>query len=140
VVVYNNYTPRAPERRWANSHQEGRVGQPIVHFEIIGTDAIPLQQFYRELFDWHVGEAMPELGYYGMVDGASSGLAGGIGQEPDGGTRVTVYVQVPDLAATLDQAVARGGRVVMPPMEIPGVVTLAQFADPAGNVIGLVKA
>ena len=111
----------------------------VVHFEIIGKDAIKLQKFYRELFSWKVGDAMPDMGYYGLVDGETSGLAGGIGQEPDGSTRVTVYVQVPDLSATLDQAVAMGGKVVMPPMEIPGVVTLAQLADPDGNVIGLVK-
>jgi len=53
--------------------------------------------------------------------------------------RTTFYVQVPDLQATLDQAVAKGGKVVMPPMEIPGMVTLAQFADPEGNLVGLVK-
>lgn len=57
----------------------------------------------------------------------------------DGSPRVTVYVQVPDLQATLDQAVAMGGRVLMPPAEIPGVVTLALFADPDGNAIGLLK-
>jgi predicted enzyme related to lactoylglutathione lyase len=28
----------------------------------------------------------------------------------------------------------------MPPMDIPGAVSMAQFADPSGNVIGLVKA
>jgi predicted enzyme related to lactoylglutathione lyase len=28
----------------------------------------------------------------------------------------------------------------MPVTEIPGMVVLAQFADPEGNVIGLVKA
>ena len=115
------------------------MGQPIVHFEIMGKDAIKLQKFYAELLSWKVGQAMPDMGYYGLVDEQSSGLAGGIGQEPDGKTRVTVYVQVPDLQATLDQAVAMGGKVVMPPMEIPGVVTFAQFADPSGNVIGLTK-
>lgn len=115
------------------------MGQPIVHFEIIGKDAVKLQKFYADLLSWNVGAPMPDMGYYGLVDAESSGLAGGIGQEPDGSTRVTVYVQVPDLQATLDQAVAMGGKVVMPPMEIPGVVTLAQLADPDGNVIGLVK-
>ena len=115
------------------------MGQPIVHFEVMGKDAITLQKFYSELFTWKVGEAIPDMGFYGLVDGESSGLAGGIGQEPDGSTRVTVYVQVPDLQKTLDQAVSMGGSVVMPPMEIPGVVTLAQLADPDGNVIGLVK-
>ena len=115
------------------------MGQPIVHFEIMGPDAIKLQKFYADLFNWQIGEPAAELGFYGLVDGASSGLAGGIGQEPDGRTRVTVYVQVPDLQATLDQAVATGGKVVMPPMEIPGVVTMAQLADPDGNVVGLIK-
>lgn len=115
------------------------MGQPIVHFEILGKDAIRLQKFYAELFGWKVGQAMPDMGFYALVDAESSGLAGGIGQEPGGGTRVTVYMQVPDLSATLDQAVAMGGKVVMPPTEIPGVVTLAQLADPDGNVIGLVK-
>jgi hypothetical protein len=115
------------------------MGQPIVHFEIMGKDAVRLQKFYAELFGWKVGEPAPEMGMYAVVDAASSGVAGGIGQEPSGSTRVTVYVQVPDLQATLDQAVAKGGKVVMPPMEIPGVVTLAQLADPDGNVIGLVK-
>jgi uncharacterized protein len=115
------------------------VSEPIVHFEIIGKDATRLQTFYRELFGWKIGDPAPEFGHYGLVDGDSSGLAGGIGQSPDGKSQVTVYVQVPDLQATLDRAVANGGSVVMPPTEIPNVVTLAQFADPDGNVIGLIK-
>jgi len=115
------------------------VGQPIVHFEILGKDAVRLQKFYAELFSWKVGQAMPDMGMYALVDGESSGLAGGIGGTMDGNPHVTVYVQVPDLQATLDQATAMGGKVVMPPTEIPGVVTLAQFADPEGNVVGLIK-
>ena len=115
------------------------MGQPIVHFEVMGKDAVKLQKFYGDLFSWKVGDAMPEMGFYGLVDGQTSGLAGGIGQELDGSTRVTVYVQVTDLTDTLDRAVAMGGKVVMPPMEIPGVVTMAQLSDPDGNVIGLVK-
>lgn len=115
------------------------MGQPIVHFSIMGNDAIGLQKFYAELFDWKVGEPMPDLNFYASVDGESSGLAGGIGREPGGGRSVTVYVQVPDPQATLDQAVAKGGTVVMPPTEILAGTTLAHFADPDGNVIGLVK-
>ena len=34
-----------------------------------------------------------------------------------------------------------GGKTVMPPSEIPGTdTTIAQFTDPAGNLIGLTKA
>ena len=115
------------------------MGQPIVHFEIMGKDATRLHKFYADLFSWNVGEAMPDMGMYAMVDAGSSSLAGGIGQEPSGAARTTIYVQVPDLQATLDKAAAMGGKVVMPPTDIPGVVSLAQFSDPDGNVIGLVK-
>ena len=115
------------------------MGRPIVHFEIMGNDAVRLQRFYAELFDWKIGEPAAEMGYYGLVDAGSSGLPGGIGQDPSGTPRVTVYAQVPDLQATLDQAVARGGKVVMAPTEIPGIVTMAMLADPDGNLVGLVK-
>jgi predicted enzyme related to lactoylglutathione lyase len=115
------------------------LGQPIVHFEIMGKSTRTSRSFYADLFGWNIGDPMPDMGNYALVDAGTSGVAGGIGEEPDGATRVTVYVQVPDLQATLDRAVANGGKVVMPPMEIPGVVSIAQFADPDGNVIGLTK-
>jgi predicted enzyme related to lactoylglutathione lyase len=116
------------------------VSAKIVHFEIMGKDAVKLQKFYAGLFDWKIGEPAAEMGFYGMVDAESSGVPGGIGQQTDGGTRVTLYTQVDDLQATLDKAVALGGKVAMPPTEIPGVVTFAMFEDPDGNIFGLTKA
>lgn len=117
------------------------MGNRVVHFEIVGKDAIRLQKFYSELFDWKIAEPSgPETGFYGLVDEATSGLPGGIGQEPGGGSRVTVYVGVPDLQAALDKAVSLGGQVAMTPTEIPGTgVTMAYFLDPDGNGVGLLK-
>ena len=116
------------------------MGRPIVHFEIIGKDAVRLQKFYAEAFDWKVSPPSgPEMGFYGMVDGASSGMAGGIGQGRDGTTRVSVYVEVPDVQAALDRIASLGGRVLMGPMQIPGGPTIAMFADPDGNVNGLMQ-
>ena len=118
------------------------MGKKITHFEIIGKDAAKTRKFYADLFDWKVGEMMgPEMGYYSLVDASSSGVAVGIGSpEPGGSARTTAYVEVADLQATLDRAVAMGGTILMPPMEIPGVTTIAMFADPDGNAIGLTKA
>ena len=111
------------------------MGQPIVHFEIIGKDAPKLQKFYADLFDWQIAPPTgPEMGFHGMVDGASSGIAGGIGQAPDGQRRVSVYVRVPSLQATLDRAVSTGGRITLPPTQIPGGPRIALFADPDGNL------
>jgi predicted enzyme related to lactoylglutathione lyase len=116
------------------------MGQPIIHFEIIGKDARKLQKFYADVFNWKVGESGgPEFGFYAQVAGDSSGLPVGIGADPSGTARTTAYIRVPDLQATLDQAVSMGGKVVVPPTDIPGVLTFAHVADPEGNVIGLTK-
>ncbi len=115
------------------------MGSPIVHFEFIGKDAAKVKEFYSQLFGWKIGDLMPDMGNYGLIDGETSGIAGGVGQSDDGKPRSTVYAQVSDLQATLDHAVAMGGTVVMAPMEIPGSVTLALFADPDGNVVGILK-
>ena len=56
---------------------------------------------------------------------------------PAGGKRVSVYLRVEDLDATLAKAEKLGGKVVLPPSQVPGGPKLAMFADPAGNVTGL---
>ena len=48
-------------------------------------------------------------------------------------------MQVEDPQAYLDKIVDLGGTITMPVTEVPGMVTFAQFADPEGNIIGLVK-
>jgi uncharacterized protein len=114
------------------------LGNPIVHFEIMGPDGAKLHSFYHNLFGWEIDANNPYN--YGMISAPTEGpgIGGGIGQEPDGAPRVTVYAGVPDLQAALDKAVALGGKVVMEPTDL-GDVQLAQFTDPAGNLFGLVK-
>ncbi len=106
----------------------------VVHFEIHGKDGKQLQDFYSKLFSWNVDANNPMQ--YGMV--ANAGVGGGITAGDQ--SMVTVYVEVPDLDASLKQAQSLGGQTVMPPAEVPGGPTIAQFKDPAGNTIGLIKA
>ena len=108
---------------------------PVVHFEVIGRDAKASQDFYAQLFDWQIDADNPYN--YGMVRNGGAGINGGVGggEQP----QTLFYVEVPDLQATLDKATALGGKVVMPVTEIPGAVTMAQFADRDGNVVGLIK-
>ncbi|PWK09654.1 VOC family protein [Tumebacillus permanentifrigoris] len=103
----------------------------VAHFEITGKDGAKLQEYYANLFNWEINANNPMN--YGLVN---AGVGGGIGE---GDQRVTVYVAVDDLQATLDKAVSLGGKVVQPITEIPGMVTLALFSDVEGNVIGLIK-
>ena len=110
---------------------------PVVHFEIMGQDSAGLQAFYAETFGWKLSPPMAEMGNYSTVDNEGQGIGGGIG---DGDPRVTVYIQVDDPQAYLDKAVEAGATVLMPVMVVMEGVTIAMFADPAGNAIGLLKA
>lgn len=114
--------------------------RPIVHFEIHGKDGPKLQEFYKTLFEWEM-EGRGEMNYAFVqpgIGGPEEGVGGGIAQSPSA-PMVTIYVQVADLAQTLEKAASLGGATVMPPMDVPDGPTIAQMRDPEGNVIGLVQ-
>jgi predicted enzyme related to lactoylglutathione lyase len=50
-----------------------------------------------------------------------------------------LYIGVPDVVKCLELVVAHGGSVDAPRFEVPGVVVLGLFRDPAGNPLGLVE-
>jgi predicted enzyme related to lactoylglutathione lyase len=109
---------------------------PIVHWEIVSPErGVQLQEFYRNLFGWTIDADNPFN--CGMVDTQSGlGINGAVGPG-EGPQRVTLFAQVDDLQAYLDKAERLGGTVMMPVTEISGVVTMALFSDPDGNVFGL---
>ncbi|MET9273528.1 VOC family protein [Kribbella sp. NPDC003557] len=112
------------------------MANPVIHFEIGGRDLTRMTSFYGELFGWNPQPAGPE---YALVPaGTSGGLGGGLLQTSgEMQPYVTVYVAVDDLRAMLDRAAALGAKTVVTPTMIPGVGEFALFADPDGNVIGL---
>jgi predicted enzyme related to lactoylglutathione lyase len=112
------------------------MANPVTWFEITARDADKVRDFYKTAFGWQVN-VMPEMNY-GTVDNAGQGIDGGIGQGDQ--SQVTFYIAVDDPQAYLNKIEARGGKTVVPVTEIPNVVTFAQFADPEGNVVGLIKA
>ena len=113
------------------------MGAPVVHFEIIGGEGDELEKFYGEVFGWKINSNNPMK--YGIVNtGGAGGINGGVGVANDGSKRVSVYAQVDDLQATLERAEKLGGKTILAPTEVPGGPKLAMFADPAGNVTGLI--
>lgn len=124
------------------------MGQPVVHFEIIGCDPAGLRDFYRSMFDWEfdtsgpVVPAVAEAGSYGFVEpstnstgtGIPGGVGGGAGHEP----HALFYVGVPDVEAALVQAEELGGVRRWGPEQSPGRdLIVGQFIDPEGNLIGV---
>ena len=120
------------------------MGQPVVHFEVVGKDGAALRSYYSELFGWQIDADNPMN--YGMVQrdanvsGDGVGIGGGVGQGPEGyGGHVTFYIEVPDVEAALAKAEGLGGTRVMGPEQIMDTVELGQFTDPEGHLIGVVK-
>jgi hypothetical protein len=111
---------------------------PVVHFEVLGSDAEALSRFYGESFEWDMQSVMPT---YSMVKtGGEGDIAGGVGTAPEGQQgHVTFYIEVDDLQAALERIAEQGGSTVQPPMDVPGGPSIALFADPEGHVVGLVK-
>ena len=113
------------------------MGAPVVHFEIMGGEGSELETFYGQLFGWKINSNNPMN--YGVVETGAGpgGITGGVGPSIDGTKRVSVYARVEDLQATLDRVEHLGGKTILPPTEVPGGPKLAMFADPAGNITGL---
>ena len=114
------------------------MGNPVVHFEIVSKEGGKLQSFYSEAFGWKI-DADNAMGY-GMVEAEGEGIGGGVANAPgDYPGHLTFYIQTDDLEGTLARIEALGGETVMPPDSVGGGTTIAQFKDPGGNMVGLVK-
>jgi predicted enzyme related to lactoylglutathione lyase len=120
------------------------MGQPVVHFEIVGKDAERLQSYYSELFGWEIDSNNPMN--YGLVpregntgpDGV--GIGGGVGPGPEGyDGHVTFYVGVPDVEAALAKAESLGGSRMMGPEQVMEGTVVGLFNDPEGHLVGVVS-
>jgi uncharacterized protein len=121
------------------------MGNPVVHFEVIGRDAEALHGYYSDLFGWDIDADNPMS--YGIVDRESNlnddgiGIGGGIGTGPQGyDGHVTFYVEVPDVEAALAKAEELGGSRMMGPEEMTGAgIIIGMLSDPEGHVIGVMS-
>jgi predicted enzyme related to lactoylglutathione lyase len=123
------------------------MGQPVVHFEIIGKDPAKLREYFGELFGWEfdvpspVSETVSDPAQYGFVDRMTTsdgtGIPGGVG----GGTgyegHAVFYIAVPDVEAALQKAEDLGGKRRMGPERSPSGLVVGHFTDPEGNLVGV---
>jgi uncharacterized protein len=120
---------------------------PVVHFEVIGTNPERLRQYYNALFGWEFATPSPvaaevsDPDRYGFLDlvqaDDGSGIRGGVGGGAGFVAQPVFYVGVPDVAAALRSAEALGGTRLMGPATSPSGLVVAHFRDPEGIVIGV---
>lgn len=123
------------------------MGNPVVHFEIVGADAARLRSYYGELFGWKfdtsgpVSPAVSEAGNYGFTDqrtGDGTGIPGGVGGGSGYDAHTIFYVGVANVEAALQEAERLGGTRRMGPERNPGnELVIGHFTDPEGHLIGV---
>ena len=120
------------------------MGYAVTWFEVNAPDPEQSASFYSELFGWHT-EPVPDQDYllvdtHGRaVEHGGNGINGGLGKSQEGQPAgSTIYVEAPDIQAVLEKAESMGATTLAPVMETM-TITFAMFADPWGNVVGLVK-
>jgi len=123
------------------------MGQPVVHFEVIGKDPDQLRGYYGELFGWDfdtpspVAHEVSEPESYGFLNLVTSddgtGIPGGVGGGPGYQSHAVFYVGVPNVEAALQRAERLGGTRVMGPATSPSGLVVGHFMDPEGTLIGV---
>ena len=120
------------------------MGQPVVHFEVVGQDGEAMRAFYSGLFEWKM--YTDNRMNYAIVPREENlnpdgiGIGGGIGQAPDGYSgHVTFYVEVPDVEAALAKAEWLGGTRMMGPETVMEGLEIGLFNDPEGHTVGVVR-
>jgi hypothetical protein len=122
------------------------MGQPVVHFEVVGKDFDKLKSYYSDLFGWELESVEGGPTKYatlprdGNVNPDGAGIGGGVGEGPEGYPgHVTFYVEVPDVEASLTKAEELGGTRMMGPDKPMEGLEIGLFTDPEGHTIGVVK-
>ena len=112
------------------------------------SDFATQQAFYEALFGWTFTDSGEEFGHYRMItkDGASVGGAMDADQlarmtgEPAPPAAWSVYLRTEDVDATLAAAREHGGTVLVEPMAVGDLGTMAFVAGPGGEAVGLWQA
>ncbi len=106
------------------------MSAPIVFFDIAGPDSEALRTFYSRLFGWE----SDGTGQFAVNVGVP--LRAAFRQDP---AQERLYIGVNDVTPKLKEIEPNGGSIDVARFEVPGVVVLGLFSDPAGNPMGLVE-
>jgi len=111
-------------------------------FELMTTDVAAAKDFYAKLFGWTTEDMPMEGGAYTVIKVADKGVAGMMSMPPDAQGMPPmwgVYVTVDDVDATAKQAEEIGGKILMPPRDIPNVGRFCVIQAPQGATLAAIS-
>jgi predicted enzyme related to lactoylglutathione lyase len=130
---------------------EGRESEPSDVFsrdkmgrcgwnELNTSDPVAARRFYGEQFGWTTDNFMPmgDMGDYRFIDHHGLGLGAISGLMPGQQPHWRYYFRVPSVSKAKEAAEAKGGKIAMGPMEVPGGDHILIGFDPQGAEFALV--
>jgi uncharacterized protein len=130
-----------PARSEQRPEAAAEIGEGSWH-ELMTTDAPAAMRFYSEVFGWQPSETldMGEAGKYHMFN-RPHGMIGGMMNKPPEMAHVPpywlIYFRVPDIPSAVERINAKGGKIIMGPMEVPGGDWIVVGTDPQGATFAL---
>jgi len=113
------------------------IGNPC-WVDVMTSDAAATRAFYGELLGWEAEEADPEFGGYFNFTKDGARIAGAMTNQGGGMPDVwSIYIAVDDAEATCEKVKAAGGSVMVEPMAVGTLGSMAVVIDPTGAVIGM---
>jgi len=117
----------------------------MAHFAVHADDVERARTFYAAVFGWRF-QAWGPPGFLLITTGsdADPGVRGALQQrhDPLTSTGVRGYectIAVANISAIAEAVAQHGGKIVLPPVEIPTVGTMIRFADTEGNEVGAMQ-
>ena len=105
--------------------------------ELFTPDREQANAFYGAIFNWTADEPQTDFGNYSLFRHEGEPVAGCMVNDGTMGPNAwSVYLESPDISATVAKAEAAGGQVVAGPMQVGTLGHMAFVVDPAGASVG----
>jgi uncharacterized protein len=107
--------------------------------DLMTSDHVRARDFYGQLFGWTANEPSEEFGGYFIFSKDGVPVAGGMPSMPDAGPPNiwSIYLSTGDAQKAVEVATANGAQMIVPPMEVADLGTMAVLVDPGGAAIGM---
>lgn len=127
----------------ARMNDTGMQDGTFVWNELASRDLPAARAFFTGLLGWTYTETdMQEMGRYTMIRQGGREIGGMMSMDGDAWgdlpSHWMSYVAVPDVDAKAGMVEALGGRVCVPPTDIPGVGRFTVIQDPSGATVSLI--